>query len=1509
MKENSCDIMRKRLFKCTVVFILLYSGCLHISSGHNLCPKAQQISATIKKDGVTLYWTPTINYCIGTYTIKYTGRKNKQVSYKSGNVMDNQTTIAVPPCDVYKFIFVQYRNKKQVSNKDISLNTSLTVDLFSATLDGNKVILKWQTYGQTDIRNCDNNYYMINYRGRVNQKTIQINGLISNNEAIIEVTLCEVYDITFAQYVYKNYNIKNPIVMHQKTISAGTKVLEFLVIPNGDNATLKWSTASKNCRDTYSIHYYGKINRNVIYLSGPISDNEITVPISPCDVYEFIFYQYRDSDGYILSSLFATLNSSAEEAGPPLEAKLEVHNNNVIYAVWQPPKVNFQCLKSYSIDLFRAKDSSCESVECYYKIYSSKINGEHTVIFLNESICGDYYLSIKSNSEVLNKNMRLLIENKKGVMLNTTLTENSENPTNWTTVQFNQFPSRIYTETTFIWSIPDNLLSCFPEMYIDVCNVAYVCKSYPSYLGNGNARITNLTPNTKYKVHFNIIRNQSVETLSSKNMETIEIPKITDLDLVQSKDSKNIKLVWSIPKDIYYNYQYSVTLRELNGLYNDTVISKTGKMKMEFNILNMKQCFQYNFSLFLNMDGYSSKPVTKSVVIPEEGLNPVNFMAFGIKVDGFSISWTLPESSICIDLLSISLFMKNYTDEILMTTFLNHSYSNNWSFTDLNDDTIYLVKITSMWKGHSGESRQKFVQTLKKGFDSLNNENENSVVNRYYNFEDLRYSVKRVQRGIVDDAINVLQNWFSSTDISDIPVPSEPRNVTVLKVTSDSAMVTWSAPSTYPSNVTEYVIFLSNGSFNYDIPKSCRPTNLFDRIFPVGRNVTSYILPELEPKTKFTINIQAVIGKTIGPKSSNVILKTLAGVPEQVRNFQLNVKSTEAIIDWTTPCHTNGELSHFLLSLNGHRNNHPSVKPSWIVGKKNNKEDYQLVIEYLLPEYNYQLSLTAVVHNMTKENFTVRSFQCPAGIPSQYNMTSSMIVFTILSSSKVTITFDANLFSDKQGDILYYALLLAVDEFPFPPQSLSWSNESWPLENTWAEAALYNNITTYQVTPIRWNPFKDVKEIEYVLGENVCSLGDTKSYCNGALKGQTKYALRVRGFTAGGYSDTISVTFTTEETFSYTSIILLLLLAFTIIITTIFVFIGLYSGKGSKFSAKSRKKVVIVPSIYSYNVGPPNLGSNQFYLHCNMLLENPGKMKEEYDLLINQSAKVASPKTIAILPENKPKNRYANILPYDLNRVILQGNKSDYINASYIKFQGLNNNLNFIACQAPKKDYCYDFWKMIYQCNVEIIIMLCNFEEKNAEKCCRYFPEKDGEILNFEDITVICKSTVTLQNYILRQFFISENDTVKILQHFHWSEWPDFGIPSSTETMLEFCKSIKKHTKNKEFNITVHCSAGVGRTGTFIALMVLLKLLKQNKELNVFATVLHMRSQRANMVQTFEQYEYIYKCLKVLIEQKSRRFDKHKKSENSNQIMLTEQPSTISDRQQKPKEMISEHET
>ncbi|XP_061176129.1 tyrosine-protein phosphatase 10D-like [Saccostrea echinata] len=432
---------------------------------------------------------------------------------------------------------------------------------------------------------------------------------------------------------------------------------------------------------------------------------------------------------------------------------------------------------------------------------------------------------------------------------------------------------------------------------------------------------------------------------------------------------------------------------------------------------------------------------------------------------------------------------------------------------------------------------------------------------------------------------------------------------------------------------------------------------------------------------------------------------------------------------------------------------------------------------------------------------------------------------------------------------------------------------------TWRDVYEKDESHTY-VASDSWQPNCDEskrkrrsveKTIAFTLGsDGECS--NPRKYCNGVLEPGKTYRVRFATCTEEGCLESeYSSPFTTAPNNvpviagSVTAVVLAL-----IVVILVIVFLK-RRGKGpfkeiSNGESGQENEGFSAVEMTTTSKPPKAVGIADFANYVQ-------KMHADSNLLFSQEYKLlketcpAHTTKAAEIQVNRIKNRYTNILAYDHSRVKLLPTEddegSDYINANYIP--GFSSQREYIATQGPLPFTRDEFWRMIWEQNVSIVVMLTQLVERGRRKCDIYWPETTREPVYYGDLVVETESESTLPDYVLRVMSVKLGDSRKTVKHFSYLAWPDMGIPETSETMLKFTKEVRSHLPPLTTNrgpLVVHCSAGVGRTGTFIAVDYLMQHVTSSDVVDIYNYVMKMRNNRPNMVQTEDQYIFIHDCIR-----------------------------------------------
>ncbi|KAF4081214.1 hypothetical protein AMELA_G00158890 [Ameiurus melas] len=495
-----------------------------------------------------------------------------------------------------------------------------------------------------------------------------------------------------------------------------------------------------------------------------------------------------------------------------------------------------------------------------------------------------------------------------------------------------------------------------------------------------------------------------------------------------------------------------------------------------------------------------------------------------------------------------------------------------------------------------------------------------------------------------------------------------------------------------------------------------------------------------------------------------------------------------------------------------------------------------------------------------------RDLKCTTGItePSvPSNPGDVAIIVSSISQTVVKLQFNTSLLNSTNGPIKAYGVLLSTDQ-----QSNSTRNYLTMTYSDWVNKKTKTYLT---VLKLNENIISRSNMITIEIGSNnVSDVISNTNYTNGPLTNQD-YRIALVLFTYleinNGLVDIQRSIFSLtpfasiiahplEHSSNTIPIILGVLLP--IIVILIIAIIVLVIQK-----RRTTKDYTDIP-VQNLSSIPVRVEDFEAYFKKQQLDSNCGFAEQYEDLKVVGTAQT---KNSALAMENKGKNRYNNVLPYDSSRVKLSIHGSpfdDYINANYIS--GYNSKKEYIAAQGPLPATVNEFWRMIWEKNTHSIVMLTKCYEQGRVKCEKYWPPENKL---YNNILVATTSEIELDDWTIRDFTIKNVKTAETrnVRQFHFTAWPDHGVPETTEVLINFRHLVRDHMDSFSRNApaVVHCSAGVGRTGTLIALDHLIFQIERESMVDIYGIIHDMRMHRPLMVQTEDQYVFLNQCASDII--------------------------------------------
>ncbi|XP_032296419.1 tyrosine-protein phosphatase 10D isoform X2 [Drosophila virilis] len=705
--------------------------------------------------------------------------------------------------------------------------------------------------------------------------------------------------------------------------------------------------------------------------------------------------------------------------------------------------------------------------------------------------------------------------------------------------------------------------------------------------------------------------------------------------------------------------------------------------------------------------------------------------------------------------------------------------------------------------------------------------------------------------GLIPGRLYNITVWTVSGGVASLPIQRQdrlyPEPITQLHAT----------------NITDTEI-----SLRWDLPKG--EYNDFDIAYLTADNLLAQnmttrneiTISDLRPHRNYTFTVVVRSGTESSVLRSSAPLSasftTNEAVPGRVERFHpMDVQPSEINFEWSLPSsEANGVIRQFSIA-------YVNINNATDAGMQDfDSEESFGVIKNLKPGETYVFKIqakTAIGYGPEREYKQTMPILAPPRPATQVVPTE-----VYRSSSTIQIRFRKNYFSDQNGQVRMYTIIVAEDDA---------KNASGLEMPSWLDVQSYSVWLPYQaIDP--YYPFENRSVEDFTIGTENCD-NHKIGYCNGPLKSGTTYRVKVRAFTGPdkftdtAYSFPIQTELLSSPDQDNTSLIVAITVPMTIIlvllVTLVFYKRRRNNCRKTTKDSRANDNMSLPDSVIEQN--RPILIKNFAEHYRLMSADSDFRFSEEFEELKHVGRD--QPCTFADLPCNRPKNRFTNILPYDHSRFKLQpvddDEGSDYINANYVP--GHNSPREFIVTQGPLHSTRDDFWRMCWESNSRAIVMLTRCFEKGREKCDQYWPNDTVPVF-YGDIKVQILNDSHYADWVMTEFMLCRGSEQRILRHFHFITWPDFGVPNPPQTLVRFVRAFRDRIGAEQRPILVHCSAGVGRSGTFITLDRILQQINTSDYVDIFGIVYAMRKERVWMVQTEQQYICIHQCLLAVLEGK-----------------------------------------
>ncbi|XP_071943131.1 uncharacterized protein [Antedon mediterranea] len=1010
--------------------------------------------------------------------------------------------------------------------------------------------------------------------------------------------------------------------------------------------------------------------------------------------------------------------------------------------------------------------------------------------------------------------------------------------------------------------------------------------------------IYGLVPGEEYTITLKTIKDSQeiagLTTMVTQQTKPVPVPSITITDF--TNDTATI--TWESANGILDEYEFSFSSGG-NAAVTNTIASDETRSVM---LTDLDTATVYSVTIVTISSNQQSVAVSKD--FSTEPLAPT-IVAVNPTEDSISLEWTLDAA---VDQVYLNIVPSGGNLPITLMSTLT-----SYSIGILNSGRTYTISLQSIAVNSVGEiysdSISVSVQTDPKApYDIvLQKQDFNSLQFTWSTdpqdiSEDYRISLERVSDGVTvvgttsqqtsvyDGLLSATGYVFSVSTNSGVKESATrslnantnvvPPVVFVDDVTTTSIDYSWGIPSDPQYDRATFLFSISDTSGNV--------------LRSINQEEKTYLLEGLTPFTEYIFNIVVQVMGGFESETVSHVVTTAPDVPGGVSALIVAEKtSNDVTLQWSFTGLVHGEFRNITISYSS--NSQTDENRIAITSQLTN---YDETISSLTPGLTYTFEVQVYNHMYSSVVSTVTAVLIQSAPPKP---TAVLTVNTELdrTSTSLTIEMSSDMFSTENGQISHIVIFVTEDgaEETVASKPLTYFQvqdlDPRPPYQT-------SGNLTVQLQSISRRRRRATAVNTFMVGAEDCNAANVPVYCNGELEARNTYRFSARAYGLDGtYTDSDwsepSTTRSDLLWFVWCAIAIGILLIFVLVIMCS-MFTGACCGERSledKLENEARNDMFATPietvrmastpstsRARSYNrpdtqrAPKPDRPAwtrssrpvyiNQYESHVNLMLsESQFRFSDEYDLLRDVCINEAT--DIGRLDCNVSKNRYRNILPFDRSSVRLSHNGqtgSEYINANYL--DGYKTTKEYIVTQGPLPDSKEDFWRMIWEEEVPTIVMVTQCVEKGRVKCDHYWPfDTDPE--EYGDIIVTMVNESEMTDYIVRDFNIehSQMSELRQVKQFQFTSWMDHGVPETPEPMVRFIANIRGQHPASEGPMVVHCSAGVGRSGTFVACDILLQHVtdQRNDVIDVFGVVYRMRTQRCYMVQTEAQYVFIHRAI------------------------------------------------